>query len=101
MFYCTYKEGIMKVNTQQVEHICTECKKNRVIEYPNNVSALRERAGFKRGDAANRLGISRSYYSLIENGKKDLSRVSAGLLFRMAELFGVSPKDLVDGDIAA
>lgn len=51
----------------------------------------RELAGFKQLEMANEVGISKSYYSLIENGSR---RVSYELAYKIAEVLNTTPDSI-------
>ena len=57
--------------------------------------ALRNKSGLTQAEVAQRLGISRTFYALIEQGKR---RVSLGLAMQMADLFEVTLDALAGRD---
>lgn len=52
---------------------------------------FREDQGLKQFEAAEKLGITNDYLSMIENGKRTPSNK---LTFKMAELYKVKPEDI-------
>lgn len=58
------------------------------------LKALRKRAGLTQGDTANRLGISQSYLSLIEKGKRKLPISQCA---QLAQILNVTPDFLLNG----
>lgn len=56
-----------------------------------SLKSFRENQGLKQFEAAEKLGITNDYLSMIENGKRSPSNK---LTFRMAELYGVKPEDI-------
>lgn len=52
---------------------------------------FRESQGLKQFEAAERLGITNDYLSMIENGKRTPGNK---LTFKMAELYAVKPEDI-------
>lgn len=59
---------------------------------------LRNKNGLTQKDVSSRLGISESYYNLIEHGarQKDMSVI---LLLGLSQIFKVSLKSLIDKEI--
>lgn len=60
------------------------------------IRRLREERGMSQKELADKIGISRSTYISIENGKKELSLDEANTL---ARLFGISVDELLSGHI--
>lgn len=56
---------------------------------------MREERGWTVDVLASKVGMSRSYVSEIENGKKNVNNVRIGAF---AKAFGVSPIDLIDDE---
>lgn len=56
---------------------------------------MREERGWTVDALASKVGMSRSYVSEIENGKKNVNNVRIGAF---AKAFGVSPIDLIDDE---
>lgn len=54
---------------------------------------LRVRHGLSQQDVANRLGISRQYYQMIENGERQ-KHLALSLASSFAVLYGVSVMDI-------
>lgn len=54
---------------------------------------LRVQHGFSQQDVANRLGISRQYYQMIENGERQ-KHLALSLASSFAVLYGVSVMDI-------
>lgn len=54
---------------------------------------LRMKNGFSQQDVANRLGISRQYYQMIENGERQ-KHLALSLASSFAVLYGVSVMDI-------
>jgi len=57
--------------------------------------AARKKAGLSQGEIARRVGVSRQFYSMVENGVKNPSLEVA---FRIADVLGADPRDLF-GDV--
>jgi DNA-binding XRE family transcriptional regulator len=57
--------------------------------------AIRIMRGFTQEELAEKAGFSRSYYTEIETGKRNISLLN---LYRLAEYLEVSLKDLLDID---
>ena len=59
---------------------------------------LRDKKGLTQKDVSSKLGISESYYNLIEHGtrQKDMSIV---LLYELSQIFKISVKSLVDREL--
>ena len=57
----------------------------------NRVKEYRKKAGMTQPQAAEKLGISVTYLSLIENGKANLTE---GKMRKFAELFGTSVSNI-------
>lgn len=59
---------------------------------------LRDKKGLTQKDVSLKLGISESYYNMIENGarQKDMSIV---LLYELSLIFKISMKSLVDKEL--
>lgn len=59
---------------------------------------LRIKKGLTQKDVSSKLGISVSYYNLIEHGtrKKDMSIV---LLYELSQIFKISVKSLIDKEL--
>lgn len=60
--------------------------------YPNNVLALRLRAGLEPKEAAQRAGISLSYYAMIEGGRR---RLNTDTETKLAIALSVAPGELI------
>lgn len=54
---------------------------------------LRVKNGLSQQDVANRIGISRQYYQMIENGERQ-KQLALSLASSFAVLFGVSVMDI-------
>lgn len=54
---------------------------------------LRQEKGLSQQDVANRLGISRQYYQMIENGERQ-KHLALPLASGLAVLFGVNVMDI-------
>ena len=54
---------------------------------------FRKRSGLSQREAAEKLGMDRTYLSKIENGRQ---KIYPNLLFKMAKLYNVSPEELLD-----
>lgn len=63
----------------------------------DRIRDARERSGMSMDDAADALGVSRVQIWRLEHKSKT---VSAERLFEMADLFGVDPRKLLQGDTA-
>ena len=61
----------------------------------NKVKEYRKKAGMTQPQAAEKLGISVTYLSIIENGKANLTE---GKMRKFAELFGVSVANIFFAD---
>lgn len=59
---------------------------------------LRDKKSLTQKDVSKKLGISESYYNLIEHGerKKDMSIV---LLYNLSKIFKISVKSLIDQEL--
>lgn len=62
----------------------------------DNLKELRMKVGFSDSDMAKMLGISKTFYWQIENGKRGLKYFMA---IRIAEIFGLKPDDLFYKDL--
>lgn len=58
------------------------------------LKAIREHKGIKQIDLANRLGISQSYYSKLENSPMHRSRASIVIIEKLASELNVCPIEL-------
>jgi transcriptional regulator with XRE-family HTH domain len=56
------------------------------VEYWIDAKKLREERGWLQGETSDRLGVSRSYLSAIENGRRN---VSMNMMEAMRRVFGV------------
>ncbi len=61
----------------------------------NQLVAARKKAGLSQGEIARRVGVSRQFYSMVENGVKNPSLEVA---LRIADVLGADPRDLF-GDV--
>lgn len=61
----------------------------------HKIKKMREDRGWTVETLASMVGMSRSYVSEIENGRKNVNNVRLGAF---AKAFGVSPIDLIDDD---
>lgn len=61
----------------------------------HKIKKMREERGWTVETLASMVGMSRSYVSEIENGKKNVNNVRLGAF---AKAFGVSPIDLIDDE---
>jgi len=61
----------------------------------NQLVAARKKAGLSQGEIARRVGVSRQFYSMVENGVKNPSLEVA---FRIADALGADPRELF-GDV--
>lgn len=64
--------------------------------FPEKLRALREWRGMTQDQLGSELGFSRVYGSNLEHGKK---RPGTELVFRIADLFGVSVEELVRDEL--
>lgn len=62
----------------------------------DKLKELRMKVGFSDSDMAKILGISKTFYWQIENGKRKLKYSMA---IRIAEIFGLKPDDLFYEDL--
>jgi len=62
----------------------------------DKLKELRMKVGFSDSDMAKMLGISKTFYWQIENGKRGLKYIMA---IRIAEIFGLKPDDLFYEDL--
>ncbi len=62
--------------------------------FAEKIREERERLELSLEELANRIGSTKSYVWQMEN--RDLSRPSADKIFKLAEVFGVSPEYLLD-----
>lgn len=67
------------------------CKE--VIRLRKYLVDLRVKNGLSQQDVANRIGISRQYYQMIENGERQ-KQLALSLASSFAVLFGVSVMDI-------
>lgn len=65
-----------------------------IKEYLKFIKALRVKRKFSQMDIANKLGISRTSYIAVEQGKRDLSLPEAQ---KLADIFGVTLKEIEGG----
>lgn len=61
------------------------------------IRLLRERNGLTRSDVAEAVGISPSYYSMLEYGTKDVGKLPLEKAIRLAEILGCRPEELIEG----
>lgn len=64
-----------------------------VQDLKENIKTLRALKGFDQAYMANRMGISRSSYSQLENGHY---RLTAAHLINISEILGVKVQDIID-----
>lgn len=62
----------------------------------NRLRLLRERNGLTRIDVAEAVGISPSYYSMLEYGTKDVGKLPLEKAIRLSEILGCRPEELID-----
>jgi putative transcriptional regulator len=62
----------------------------------DKLKELRMKVGFSDSDMAKMLGISKTFYWQIENGKRGLKYLMA---IRIAEIFGLKPDNLFYEDL--
>lgn len=62
----------------------------------NRLRLLRERNGLTRSDVAEAVGISSSYYSMLEYGTKDVGKLPLEKAIRLSEILGCRPEELLD-----
>ena len=62
--------------------------------YAQVIKELREKQGFSQQEVGNRLGIARTSYLLVEQGKRELTLSEAHTL---ADMFGIDIEDLESG----
>jgi transcriptional regulator with XRE-family HTH domain len=60
---------------------------------PNQIAAVRKRAGLKIDDLAGKTGLSTAYISRMERGERNVSLKN---LRKMAEALGVAPSELIE-----
>lgn len=60
---------------------------------PNQITAVRKRAGLKIEELAEKTGLSTTYISRMERGERNVSLKN---LQKMAEALGVAPSELID-----
>jgi transcriptional regulator with XRE-family HTH domain len=59
----------------------------------------RKVAGLTQGELAKQAGVTKSFISLLESGKRDIRSVGYETVARIAEALGVSPQELFPLDI--
>lgn len=69
--------------------------KTSVLAY-GKFRLLRDKVGLNQGEVAERIGLSRPTYALVEQGDKELT---VSQLYRLAELFQVDVDELVTGSV--
>lgn len=67
---------------------------NAAVRIGNRIKAFREHSGFTQKNIAAYLQVDQSLVSMVESGKRALT---ADMLEKLADLFGVSLKDLEEG----
>ncbi len=63
------------------------------MEIREKIRALRKQKGLRAADIAEKVGISRSFYTLLENGKR---RLTTEYLERISKALRVSPGEIYD-----
>ena len=63
------------------------------------LKAMREDRGLSLQDMADKIGISRQYYQLIENGKRQ-KKMDITLVKSIATIFGVSLETIIENENA-
>lgn len=66
---------------------------NKLQIFGNKIKALREQKGFSQEALAFKAGFDRTYISLVERGKRNLSLLN---ICRFAEALDVSPAELLN-----
>jgi putative transcriptional regulator len=59
-----------------------------------SLKKIREFQGLTQQQVAERVGITKGYYSLIENGKRGKNGPSYDLATKIAEVFDMKPDDI-------
>lgn len=62
-----------------------------IVIIMNKLKMLRKKYGYSAVDISKLVGISQSYYSQIENGKK---RIFYSLACKIAKIYGLKPDDI-------
>ena len=65
-----------------------------INEYPQNIKALREESDISQLEMAEKLGIARSSYIAVEQGKRDLTLTEAQ---KVADIFGIELNEVEGG----
>lgn len=55
----------------------------------------RERAGMTRREVAEKVGISKSYYSSLENGQRDVGNIRVKTALRLADALGCRLEEIL------
>ncbi|MGI9027507.1 MAG: type II toxin-antitoxin system antitoxin SocA domain-containing protein [Candidatus Saccharimonadales bacterium] len=63
---------------------------SKTLELAERILEWREQAGLTQQEVADRLGLSRQRYILVEKGERDLNTTELGIL---SDLFGITPED--------
>jgi DNA-binding XRE family transcriptional regulator len=71
---------------KEVKEMKTFDKEKVAVEFGAFVREARERQGMLQADVAEKLGVSRSYYTLIEAGKRDIYFATAVDICRILRL---------------
>ena len=61
-------------------------KEQIAVEFGDFIREAREQKGLYQADVAEKIGVSRSYYAFIENGKRDIYFTLAVNLCRVLDL---------------
>lgn len=64
------------------------------------LKALRDERGMSQQDIANKVNITRQYYSLIEGGERQ-QRMDVTLATKLADAFNISPQRIYDEEAKA
>ena len=62
----------------------------------NRLRLLRERNGLTRKEISEHIGVSPSYYSMLEYGTKDVGKLPLEKAIRLSEILGCRPEELLD-----
>lgn len=60
-----------------------------------DIRLLRERNGYTRKEISEELGISSAYYSMLETGKKPLSKLPLDKAVHLSDLLKCRPEELL------
>jgi len=66
--------------------------KQRLVKIGDNIRALRKQRGYSQEEFADIVGFSRSYYTEIETGKRNISVLN---LTKIIEALNANPNDII------